>query len=171
MVNQNFFEKCTWKWHRSSSHHNNVEFLLIDITSEKVRRNNADFSPIEITSKKYVENTWKFIEIFFLTYPRNIDIESTSIQRIVSVVVIGNLLSIWFGAHLVSPRLVWFCLLNLRIFLTVSWILFGFSISFSLLDIFLKSLFISIKPLIITFTNSLFLSVFSVLLQLSIAIL
>ena len=44
---------------------------------EKVRRNNVDFLIIEITSKKYVEMTWKFVGIWSSTY-RIYDIISTS---------------------------------------------------------------------------------------------
>ena len=48
--------------------------------SKKLLRNDVDFSHIEITSKMYVEMTWKFNDIFFSTYQRNIDINSTSVQ-------------------------------------------------------------------------------------------
>ena len=44
-----------------------------------------DFFPIEITSKKYVEATCKYVDIFFLTYRRNIDMESMLITRVVLV--------------------------------------------------------------------------------------
>ena len=80
---------------------NDVDLLLIKITSKKasqktlffVSRNyikqstskQRHFLPIEIISRKYVKITWKFINIFFLTYRRNIDIESTSIRHGVSV--------------------------------------------------------------------------------------
>ena len=43
------------------------------------------FFPIEITSKKYVEATCKYVDIFFLTYRRNIDMESMLITRVVLV--------------------------------------------------------------------------------------
>ena len=82
-------------------HRNNVDFSLIDIMSNKVRRNGVDFLPIKSTSKKYVEtarifclsklhrkNTSKRREnssIFFSTYRRNIDIESTLIQRVTAI--------------------------------------------------------------------------------------
>ena len=67
-------------------HRNNVDFSSIeirskqkhrndvDITPNKLRRNDVDFSPIEITLKKCLEMKWKFIDIFFSTYRRNIDI-------------------------------------------------------------------------------------------------
>ena len=65
---------------------NNVVFSTIEITSKKVRGNNVDFSTIKIASKNYVEVTWKFVEIWSnITYPRNIHIEMTSIQRGVSI--------------------------------------------------------------------------------------
>ena len=62
-----------------------VDFSTIEITSKKVRENNLDFLTIEITSKKYVESTWKFVEIWSLTYRRNSQVESTSIRRGVPV--------------------------------------------------------------------------------------
>ena len=43
------------------------------------------FFPIEITSKKYVEATWKYDDIFFSTYRRNIDTELMLITRVVLV--------------------------------------------------------------------------------------
>ena len=61
------------------------DFSSTEITSKKARRNDIDFSPIEITSKKYVDIF--FTDILFSTYWRNIDIESTSIRRVVSVEV------------------------------------------------------------------------------------
>ena len=77
---------------------NNAHFSTIEITSKKVRGNNVDFSTIEIslkkvrgneiTSKKYLEMTWKFVEIWSSTYPRNIHVKSTSIWCGVPV---GNL--------------------------------------------------------------------------------
>ena len=59
---------------------NNVDFLPIEIMSKKLLRNDVDFSHNEITSKMYVEVTWKFIDIFFLTYRRNIDINSMTVR-------------------------------------------------------------------------------------------
>ena len=64
---------------------NNVDFSTSEITSKKVRGNDVDFSISEITSKKYVEMTWKFVEIWFSTYRRNIGVESTWIRRGVSL--------------------------------------------------------------------------------------
>ena len=60
---------------------NYVDFLTCEITSEKVRGNDVDFSTSKITSKKYAEMTWKFVEIWSSTYPRNIHVESTWIRR------------------------------------------------------------------------------------------
>ena len=99
---RNYIEKSTWKQGGFFDHRNyivkvrgnNADFSTIEITSKKVRGNNLDFSTIEITSKKvrgndvdfsiskitskkYVEMTWKFVEIWSLTYPRNIHVEST----------------------------------------------------------------------------------------------
>ena len=62
-----------------------MDFSTIEITSKEVRGNDVDFSIREIASKKYVETTWKFIEIWSLTYRRNIHVESTSIRRGVPV--------------------------------------------------------------------------------------
>ena len=64
---------------------NDVDFSTIEITSKEVRGNDVDFSIREIALKKYVETTWKFIEIWSLTYRRNIHVESTSIRRGVPV--------------------------------------------------------------------------------------
>ena len=64
---------------------NNVDFSNIEITSKKVRGNHVGFSTIEITSKKYAEMTWKFVEIWFSTYRRNIHVELTWIRRGVPV--------------------------------------------------------------------------------------
>ena len=69
---------------------NEVDFSLIEITSKKVRRNEVHYSSIEITSKKYVEMTWKFVDIFSSMYRRNVAIESTSIQRGASVGMLEN---------------------------------------------------------------------------------
>ena len=66
-------------------HWNNVNFSLINIASNKIRRNYVDFSPIDITWKKCVEMTWKFVDIFFLTYRRNININSTSTRHVMPV--------------------------------------------------------------------------------------
>ena len=66
-------------------HRNGINFLPIEITSNKVRRNDVEFSRIEMTLDKFVETTWKFIDIFFSTFRCSIDIESTSIWRVVSV--------------------------------------------------------------------------------------
>ena len=60
---------------------NNVNFSTIEITSKKVRGNDVDFLTFAITSKKYAEMTWKFVEIWSLTYRRNIHVESTWIRR------------------------------------------------------------------------------------------
>ena len=56
---------------------NDVAFSISKIMSIKVRGNYVDILISEITSKKYVEMRWKFIEIWSLTYRRNIDVEST----------------------------------------------------------------------------------------------
>ena len=55
---------------------NNKDFLTSEITSKKVRGNDVDFSISKITLKKFVEMTWKFVEIWSLTYRRNINVES-----------------------------------------------------------------------------------------------
>ena len=51
----------------------------------KKRGSYVDFLISETTSKKYVEMTWKFVEIWSSTYPRNTHVESTSIRRGVAV--------------------------------------------------------------------------------------
>ena len=73
--------KITWKkvcWI-------DVDLLSIEIWWEKVRRNDVDFSPIKITLKKYVEMKLKFANIFLSMYRCNIDIQSTSMLRAVSI--------------------------------------------------------------------------------------
>ena len=52
---------------------NDVNFLLIEISSKKGRRNDVDFLSIKITSKKYVEMKWKFIGNLLSTYRRQTD--------------------------------------------------------------------------------------------------
>ena len=60
---------------------NNVDFSTIIFTLKNVCGNNVDFLISESSSKKYFEITQKFVEIWSSTYRRNIDVESTSIQR------------------------------------------------------------------------------------------
>ena len=64
---------------------NNLDFPTSEIRSKRVCGNDVDFSISEITSKTSVEMTWKLIKIWSLTYRRNIDVESTWIQRGVPV--------------------------------------------------------------------------------------
>ena len=64
---------------------NNVDFSTSEITPKKVRGSDVDFPTIKITSKKYAEMTWKFVQIWSLTYRRNIHVESMSIRRAVPV--------------------------------------------------------------------------------------
>ena len=54
---------------------------VLKITSKKVRGNYVDFSISEITSKKYVGTTWKFVEVWPLTYPHNIHVEWAPIRH------------------------------------------------------------------------------------------
>ena len=61
--------------------HVSKKILVSAITSKKARENDVDFSTSEITSKKYVKMTWKFLEIWKLTYQRNVDVESTPIPQ------------------------------------------------------------------------------------------
>ena len=56
---------------------NNADFSASEITSRKVRENDVDISTIEITSRKYAEMTWKLVEIWSLTYRRNIHVKLT----------------------------------------------------------------------------------------------
>ena len=100
-------QKSTWKKQRyfdqritpTKVRGNNVDFSTINIKPNKVRGNSMDFSIIEITSKKvrgndvdfrpaklHRKNKWKLrgnSSKFGLR--RNIHVESTSIQRGVSV--------------------------------------------------------------------------------------
>ena len=100
------YVETTWIFRRLKLHQkkggNNADFSIIEITSKKVRGNNVDFSTIEITSKrirgndvnlstieltlkKFAEMTWKIIEIWSLTYRRNIHVESTWCVRWVCI--------------------------------------------------------------------------------------
>ena len=63
----------------------NVNISAIEIAPKKVRGNDVDFRISKITSKKYVEMIRKFVEIYYLTNWRNIDVELTSIWRGVPV--------------------------------------------------------------------------------------
>ena len=60
-------------------------FSPIEITLNKERRDDFDFSPVGVILKKYVEMTWEFVDFFSWMYRHNIAIESTSIQRGVSI--------------------------------------------------------------------------------------
>ena len=83
-VRQNYVDFSPIKISSKKEHWNKIDLLIINNTSNKGRWNDLDFSLVEITSKKYVEATWRFVNIFFSTYLRNIDIESTSIRRAMS---------------------------------------------------------------------------------------
>ena len=61
------------------------EKSTIEITSKEVRGNDVNFAINKITSKQYVEMTWKFVEIWTLTYLGDIDVESMWIRRGVPV--------------------------------------------------------------------------------------
>ena len=63
-----YTDKTVWK---------NLNFSTSEITLKKMHGNDVDFSTIEITLKKYAEMTWKFVEIWCLTYRRNIYVDST----------------------------------------------------------------------------------------------
>ena len=65
---------------------NDVDFSTMKVTSKKICGNDLDILISEITLKKYVEMMWKFVEVWLLTYQRNIDVESTCIWRGVSIV-------------------------------------------------------------------------------------
>ena len=75
---QNYIEKNMWKQRGFFDQRNYVR---------KSTWNDVDFSTsentpitIKITSKRYAEMTWKFFQIWFSTYPRNIHVESTWIR-------------------------------------------------------------------------------------------
>ena len=66
----------------------NVDFLTMKITSKIILGNNEDFLDIEITSKKIRESNVGFsdiMEIWYSTYRRRIDVESTWIRLRVPV--------------------------------------------------------------------------------------
>ena len=62
-----------------------MDFSTSEIRSKKVRGNDVDLSISKVISKKHLEMTWKFVEIWSSTYRCDIDVESTWIQRGVSV--------------------------------------------------------------------------------------
>ena len=66
-------------------HQNDFHFSPIEITSNKASQRDAEFLSIKTKSKKFVEATWKLVDILFSMNRHNIDNESTSIQRVVSV--------------------------------------------------------------------------------------
>ena len=113
----NYIEKSTWKWrgffdqwnYIEKVRRNDVDFSAIEITSkkstwkrrgffyhqnyiEKVGGSDLDFLISEITLKKYNETMWKFVEIWSLTYRRNILVKSTWCAR---WVLLWNLLFDW----------------------------------------------------------------------------
>ena len=51
------------------------------ISSYKARQNNHEVLSIKITTKKFFKISCKFVDIFFSTYWRNIEIESTCFIR------------------------------------------------------------------------------------------
>ena len=61
---------------------NNVYFSSIKMTLNNEHQNNVDLLPIKFTSKECIEITCKFVDILFLTYWPNIDIELRSTQCI-----------------------------------------------------------------------------------------
>ena len=87
----------TSKLHRKTVRGNNADFSTIEIALKKAHGNDVDFSVSEITSNKYVEMTWKFVEIWSLTYQRNIRGKSTPIR---SGVPVGKLLMQRYGLHI-----------------------------------------------------------------------
>ena len=89
---QNYVKKAVDIWTREiiskKVRGNNMDFSTVEITLKKVRGNDENIWISEITMKKYVEMTWKFVEIWYSTYRRNIDFKSTSIRRGVAVELI-----------------------------------------------------------------------------------
>ena len=85
---QNKYVELASIFHPSKLHRAKYIKTASKFFSSKLRRKNyvetKSISLTEITSKKYVKTTWKFVEILFLTYRRNIDIKSTLIQHVVS---------------------------------------------------------------------------------------
>ena len=65
---------------------NDVDFSTMKVTSKKICGNDLDILISEITLKKYVEMMWKIVEVWLLTYQRNVDVKWTCIWRGVSVV-------------------------------------------------------------------------------------
>ena len=76
-----------------------MDFSTREITSKKVRENDVDFSISQITLKKYMEMTWKFVKIWSWTYRRNIQVESTLIQRGVSVGIFSFMKNLFYMIH------------------------------------------------------------------------
>ena len=64
---------------------NKAGFSSINITTNKVRQNDVEFSSIVQHRKNTSKRTWKFVDIFFLMYRRNIDIELTWMRSVVLV--------------------------------------------------------------------------------------
>ena len=69
---RNYIEKSMWKQYGFFGQRNYIE---------KSTWKQRGFFNQQMTSKKYVEMTWKFVEIWFSMYRRNIRSESTSIRR------------------------------------------------------------------------------------------
>ena len=90
-THRNYIEQSTSKRPLNFFHQNyaaKITSKRSQFPSLKLHRKSSskrhDFLHTEITSKKYIKTTWKFVEILFLTYRRNIDIKSTLIQHVVS---------------------------------------------------------------------------------------
>ena len=109
---QNYIEKSTWKQRGFSDQRNYVE---------KSTWKRLDFLTIAITSKKYAEMTWKFVEIWFLTYRRNIHVESTWIRRGVPIGILLLALDYCDFARIqVFPEISFLCGLNTRLEFNIS---------------------------------------------------
>ena len=101
---RNYVERSTWEKRGFFDHRNCVEKSTLKQRGffdnrnyfKKVCGNNVDSLISEITSKKYMEMTQKFVKIWSSMYWRNIDVESTSIQRGVPIGVVEVLNKVVF---------------------------------------------------------------------------
>ena len=89
MLHRKKYVETTWIFRKSKLRRKvTSKYLLVFAHWYYVEQSTSkrrDFFPIEITSKKYVEATWKYDDIFFSTYRRNIDIEWMLITRVALV--------------------------------------------------------------------------------------
>ena len=82
---RNYIEKSRWKQRGFSDHRNYIEKRTWKQRGFFDHRNYIEKRTWKqrgfLDRKRYVEMSWKFVEIWFSTYRRNIDVESTWIRR------------------------------------------------------------------------------------------